>query len=59
MIDLEYFTEELKSYGFEVVVFIEENEPIDHRVREQSHQHKYKLNNGFHIDVSIDGSIAT
>jgi hypothetical protein len=30
---LEYFTEELKADGFEVVVFVEENEPIDHSVR--------------------------
>jgi hypothetical protein len=34
MIDLEYFTEELKLDGFEVVVFIEADEPIDHSVRE-------------------------
>jgi hypothetical protein len=59
MIGLEYFTEDLKVYGFEVVVLIDANAPIDHSVREQSHQHKYKSNNGFHIDGSIDGSIAT
>jgi hypothetical protein len=41
MIDLEYFTEELKTDGFEVVVFIDANEPIDHRVRAQNHDHKY------------------
>jgi hypothetical protein len=40
--DLEYFTEELKADGFEVVVFIDENEPIDHRFRAQNHDHKYK-----------------
>jgi hypothetical protein len=33
MIDLEYFTEELKTDGFEVVVFIDANEPLGHRVR--------------------------
>jgi hypothetical protein len=59
MIDLEYFTEELKTDGFEVVVFIDANEPPDHRVRSQNHDHKYKLDKGFHIDGSIDGSIAT
>jgi hypothetical protein len=59
MIDLEYFSEELKADGFEVVVFIDVNEAIDHGVSEKSHQHKYKSNNGFHIDGSIDGSIAT
>jgi hypothetical protein len=41
--------------GFEVVVFIDANEPIYHSVR----GHKYKSNNGFHIDGSINGSIAT
>jgi hypothetical protein len=59
MIDLEYFTEELKTDGFEVVVFIGANEPIDHRVRSQNHDHKYKLDKELHIDGSIDGSIAT
>jgi hypothetical protein len=59
MIDLEYFTEELRTHGFEVVMFIDANEPIDHKVRAQNHDHKYKSENGFHIDGSIDGSIAT
>jgi hypothetical protein len=59
MIDLKHFTEDLKADGFEVVVFIDENEPIDHRFRAQNHDHKYKSENGFHIDGSIDDSIAT
>jgi hypothetical protein len=40
MIDLEYFMEELKTDGFEVVVFIDANETLDHRVRSQNHDHK-------------------
>jgi hypothetical protein len=59
MIDLEYFTEELKTDGFEVAVLIDANETLDHRFRSQNHDHKYKLDKGFHIDCSIDGSIAT
>jgi hypothetical protein len=59
MIDLEYFTEELKTDGFEVAVFIDANEKLDHRLRSQNHDHKYKSDKGFHIDGSIDGSIAT
>jgi hypothetical protein len=59
MIDLEYFTEELKTDGFEVVVFIDANETLDHRLLSQNHDHKYKLDKVFHIDGSIDGSIAT
>jgi hypothetical protein len=59
MIDLEYFTEGLKTYGFEVVVFIDANETLDHRLLSQNHDHKYKSDKGFHIDGSIDGSIAT
>jgi hypothetical protein len=59
MIDLEYFTEELKKDGFEVAVFIDANETLDHRLRSQNHDHKYKSDKGFHIDGSIDGSIAT
>jgi hypothetical protein len=59
MIDLKYFTEQLKTDGFEVVVFIDANKPLYHRVRLQNHDHKYKLEKGFHIDGSIDGSIAT
>jgi hypothetical protein len=59
MIDLEYLTEELEADGFEVVVFIDANKPIDHRVRVQNHDHKYKSDNGFNIDGLIDGSIAT
>jgi hypothetical protein len=37
MIDLEYFTEELKTYGFEVAVFVDANETLDHRFRSQNH----------------------
>jgi hypothetical protein len=59
MIDLEYFTEELKTDGFEVAVFIDENETLDHQFRSQNHDHKYKSDKGFHIDGSINGSIAT
>jgi hypothetical protein len=59
MIDLGYFTEELKTDGFEVVVFIDANEPLNHRVRSQNHDHKYKSDKELHIDGSIDGSIAT
>jgi hypothetical protein len=59
LIDLEYFTEELKTDGFEAVVFIDTNGPFDHRVRSQNHDHKYKSDKGFHIDGSINGSIAT
>jgi hypothetical protein len=59
MIDLEYFTEELKTDEFEVVVFIDANETLDHRVRLQNHDHKYKSDKAFHIDGSIDVSIAT
>jgi hypothetical protein len=59
MIDLEYFTEELKTDGFEVSVFIYANEMFNHRFRLQNHDHKYKSDKGFHIDGSIDGYIAT
>jgi hypothetical protein len=58
MIDLEYFTEELRTDDFEVVVFIDANEPLDHRVRSQNHDHKYKSDKVFHIDGSINVSIA-
>jgi hypothetical protein len=59
MIDLEYFTEELKTDGFEVAVFIDANETLEHRFRSQNHDHKYKSDKGLHIYSSIDGSIAT
>jgi hypothetical protein len=59
MMDLEYFTEELKTDGFEVAVFIDAHETLEHRFRSQNHDHKYKSDKGFHIDGSIDGSIAT
>jgi hypothetical protein len=59
MIDLEYFTEELKTDGFEAAVFIDANETLKHRFRSQNQDHKYKSHKGFHIDGSIDGSIAT
>jgi hypothetical protein len=59
MIDLESSTEEMKTDGFEVAVFIDASETLDHRVRSQNYDRKYKPDKGFHIDVSIDGSIAT
>jgi hypothetical protein len=58
MIDLEYLTEELKTDGVEVAVLIDANETLDHRFRSQNHDHKYKSDKVFHIDISIDGSIA-
>jgi hypothetical protein len=42
MTDLEYFTEELKTDGFEVAVFIDANETLEHQFRSQNHDHKYK-----------------
>jgi hypothetical protein len=59
MIDLEYFTEELKTDGFEVPVFVDANETLEHRFGSQNHDQKYKSDKGFHIDGSINGSIAT
>jgi hypothetical protein len=59
MIDFEYFTEELKTDGFEVDVFIDAKETLERRFRSQNHAHKYKSDKGFHIDGSIDGSIVT
>jgi hypothetical protein len=59
MIDLENFTEELKTDGFEAAVFIDANETIDHQFSSQTHDHTYKSDKGFHIDGSIDDSIAT
>jgi hypothetical protein len=59
MIDLEYFTEELKTDGFEVAVFIDAKKTLEHRFLSQNHAHKYKSDKGFHIDGSIDGSIVT
>jgi hypothetical protein len=59
MIDLEYFREELKTDGFQVVVFIDANETLDHRFRSHNHDHTYKSDKGLHIDGSLDGSIAT
>jgi hypothetical protein len=58
MIDLEYFTAELKTDWCEVDVFTAANETLNHRFRSQKHDHKYKSDKGFHIDGSIDGSIA-
>jgi hypothetical protein len=59
MIDMEYFSEELKTDGFEAAVFIDANKMLDHQFRSKNHNQKYKSDKGFHIDGSIDGSIAT
>jgi hypothetical protein len=45
--------------ALKLFVFIDANEPINHRVRAQNHDHKYKSKNGFNIDGSIDGSLTT
>jgi hypothetical protein len=39
-IDLEYFTKELKTDGFEVAVFIDANETLYHRFHSHNHDHK-------------------
>jgi hypothetical protein len=53
MIDFEYFTEELKTDGFEVALFIDANEMLDHRFRSQNHDHRYKSDKVLHIDGSM------
>jgi hypothetical protein len=40
-------------------VFDDAKKTLDHRFRSHNHDHKYKLDKGFHIDGSIDSSIAT
>jgi hypothetical protein len=43
-----------------IFLIIDAKEPIEHNiVCAKNHDHKYKYENGFHIDGSIDGSLTT
>jgi hypothetical protein len=57
MVDLEYFVKELRDEGHEVVVFMDANQNVSRCYRPQTHDRKFKSDNRFNIDGTIDGSL--
>jgi hypothetical protein len=57
MIDLEYFVKPLHAKGHTIVLFIDANQDVSYRFREQDYHKVFKSDNGFHVDGIIDGSL--
>jgi hypothetical protein len=57
MVDLEYFVKELRDEEYEVVIFMDANQNESRCYRLQTHNLKFKSDNGFNIDGTIDGSL--
>jgi hypothetical protein len=56
-IDLQYFMEELKENGNEVLILMDANQAEEQTFQPQTHTTKLFKNKGFHIDGSIDVSL--
>jgi hypothetical protein len=59
MVDLEYFVKELRDKGNEVVIFMDASQNESICYRPQTHNMKFKPDNGFNIDRTIDCSLKT
>jgi hypothetical protein len=59
MIDIQYFVQDLKEKGNEIIVMIDANEPEGQYYQSQLHNEKFRTEQGCHVDGSIDGSIQT
>jgi hypothetical protein len=56
LLDLQYFVEELKVKGHEVLILMDANQAEEQTLQPQRHNTNLVRNKGFHVDGSIDGS---
>jgi hypothetical protein len=56
-IDLQYFVEELKVNGYEVLIMMDENQAEDQAFQPQTHNKKLVTKKGFHVYGFIDSSL--
>jgi hypothetical protein len=56
---MEYFVKDLKDANHEVLIFMDADENETHQFQTQTHDVKSVTKHGFHVDVSIDGSLHT
>jgi hypothetical protein len=59
MIDIQYFVQNLQGKGHEIIFMIDANQSEGHYYQSQLHNKKFRSEQGFHVDGSIDGSIQT
>jgi hypothetical protein len=57
LIDFQYFLEELKENGHEVLSLMDANQTEEQTFQPQIHNTKLVKKKGFHVDGSIDGSL--
>jgi hypothetical protein len=55
--DKEYFVEELKENGQEVLILMDANQAEEQTYQSQTHNIKLVTKKGFHVDGSIEGSL--
>jgi hypothetical protein len=56
-IDLQYHVEKLKTDGHEVLIFMDANQAEEQVYQALTHNEKFVIYKGFHVDGSIDGSL--
>jgi hypothetical protein len=59
LIDLQYFVQELQQEGDDFILFLDANQDEHQIFQSQEHNECFKTKSGFHVDISIDGSLRT
>jgi hypothetical protein len=57
LIDLQYHVKKLKTYGHEVMIFMDANQAEEQVYQAPAHNQKFVTKTGFHVDRSIDSSL--
>jgi predicted AAA+ superfamily ATPase len=57
LIDLQYHVEKLKTYGHEVLIFMDTTQAEEQVYQAPKHNEKFVTKKVFHVDGSIDGSL--
>jgi hypothetical protein len=57
LIDVRYFVEKLKSTGHEALILMDANQAEEQAYQQQTHNTKLVTKKGFHVDVTIGGSL--
>jgi hypothetical protein len=57
LIDLQYHVEKLKVDGHEVLILMDADKLEEQVYQAQTHNEKFVTKKGFHVDISIDGSL--
>jgi hypothetical protein len=57
LIDLQYHVKKLKTYGHELLIFMDANKAEEQVYQAPTHNEKFFTKKGFNVDGSVDGSL--